>query len=281
MRPFQRNPFARIIWVVLASAFLLPYGAFLSTLWKVWRGDPQFSYGMIVPVIVGYLIWTRRAQLRAQVGAGRNAGLAVVLVGCWLQVLGSLSGVLLISGVALVVALMGTILYLWGPNHLRIVAAPVALLTLMVPLPSYTVGELSWYLQRAASTISSVVLRFLGVPVYQDGNLLRLANYVLEVKQACSGSRSFFSLLTLALVLSFSVKRKWWMRILLIAATPLLAVGANLVRIVGTGIIALHWGQVAANESLHAAWGVLVFVIAVLGLLGVKRLLQWAANGNA
>jgi exosortase len=124
-------------------------------------------------------------------------------------------------------------------------------------------------------------LRFLGVPIFQDGNLLRLSNYVLEVKQACSGSRSIFALLAMACVLSISTERKSGIRVLLVGAAPILAIGANVIRIVVTGIIAWQWGDLAAEESLHATWGVIVFVIAVFGLLGFQRILQWATHEHA
>jgi exosortase len=143
------------------------------------------------------------------------------------------------------------------------------------------VGGLSWYLQAVASTASAATLRFLGVPIFQDGNLLRLSNYVLEVKQACSGSRSIFALLAMACVLGISTERKSGIRVLLVGAAPILAVGANVIRIVVTGLIAWQWGDFAAEESLHAAWGVLVFVIALFGLLGFQRILQWATRENA
>lgn len=251
------------------------------TLVRKWLDEPEFSYGIVIPIIAAYLLWVRRAQLREQRIAGRSTGLAMVLLGCGLQVVGSLSGTLLVSGIALVFTLLGILLYLGGASHFRIAALPVAILILMVPLPSYAVGQVSWYLQEGASTISSSALRLLSVPVYRDGNLLNLPNYVLEVKQACSGSRSIFALLALALILGFSIERKWWARILLVAAAPLLAVGANIVRIVGTGLIARQWGALAASESLHAAWGVIVFLVAVMGLLAFQRFLQWAANEYA
>jgi exosortase len=176
------------------------------------------------------------------------------------------------------VTILGTILFLWGPTCTKIAAGPVALLMLMVPLPAYITGELSWNLQGLASTFSSAILRLLGTPVLQDGNLLKLPNYVLEVKQACSGSRSLFALIALALVLGLTSTRKWWIRMLLVVVAPGLAVGANIVRIVGTGLIARRWGALAADESLHMVWGILVFVIAVLGLLVFQRFLRWSTN---
>jgi len=272
---------APLFWAFAGIALLFAFGSFLAVLVRTWLGDPEFSYGLLLPLIVALLIWRRRDRLRKEELSAWLPGLWILVAGCALQVLGSMSGSLLLSGIAFATAVIGITGFLWGRERLRVVSGPLALLILMVPLPSYMVGELSWHLQAAASTVSGTVLGFLGVPVYQDGNLLRLSNYVLEVKQACSGSRSIFALLALACVLGVSSERKWWIRVLLVAAAPVLAVGANVVRIVGTGLIASEWGDLAANESLHAAWGILVFVIAVLGLLGLQRLFQWTTHEPA
>jgi exosortase len=277
----EANGVPVLLWGVLWAALFIAYLEFFRRLWSAWGSDPEFSFGVLIPILVAYLIWTRKVQLTVVMGDAWHGALILIAVGCCLQVLANMSGTLFFSGIALTITLIGIAAFIWGRSCMRTVAGPLALLILMVPLPSYMVGELSWHLQARASSVSAWVLGLLGVPVLQDGNLLRLSNYVLEVKQACSGSRSIFALLALACWLGLSTERKWWMRILLVAAAPVLAVGANVVRIVGTGLIASNWGELAANESLHAAWGIAVFLMAVMGLLGLQRLLRWATHAHA
>jgi exosortase len=265
----------------IGFAILLIYWGFFRSIWFVWVKNTEFSYGALVPPLIGYLLWLRREKLRSIEKMGWTPAILGVIAGCGLQVLASFSGTLILSGVSLAVTLVAGVGFLWGRALLRVVILPLSMTVLMVPVPVYVADELTWRLQIAASAASSVILRFLGVPVFQDGNLLRLANYVLEVKEACSGSRSLFALLGLALVLGLTAEKRWWVRISLICAAPLLSLAANLVRIVGTGVIAHQWGNVAANESLHSAWGILVFLMAVIGLLGVHRFLRWLSNENA
>ena len=267
---------------VFAAALVIAFVDFFKTLSASWFTDPEFSYGILIPFIAVYLLWDRRS-LWSSAGAGTShpGGLALTIAGCGLHIIGSLSGTLVLSGLGLTITTMGVVLYLWGLDHLRIAGPPLILLVLMVPVPSYAVGEVSWYLQKAASSLSSLVLRLLGVPVFQDGNLLNLPNYVLEVKQACSGSRSIFALLAMAVILAITVERKWWTRVLLVSAAPMLAISANIVRIVGTGLIAKQWGALAASESLHMTWGIIVFVIAVAGLLAFQRILHWTTSEYA
>jgi exosortase len=259
---------------ILAVLTVLSFGGFFRILFKDWIHDEQFSYGVLIPPIVCYLIWKRKNELSAALPSWWTQGFLMTGIGCGVQIVASRSGTLLLSGIAFVTVLIGITGFLWGQDILKICAGPLLLLILMVPLPSYAVGQVTWYLQSMASTVSGSILGRLGVPVFQDGNLLRLPNYILEVKQACSGSNSILSLVALALVIGLSGGEKWWKRTVLVLAAPILAIAANVVRIVGTGLIARQWGNLAANESLHAGWGVTVFLLGVLGLLGIRGLLR-------
>ena len=259
---------------ILAVLSALSFSAFFLVLFQNWIHNEQFSYGLLIPPIVAYLIWKRKDKLSAAFLSWWTPGFLITGIGCGLQILASRSGTLLLSGIAFVAMLIGITGFLWGLDILKICAGPLALLILMVPLPSYVVGQAAWHLQSMASTASGNILERLGVPVYQDGNLLRLPNYVLEVKQACSGSNSILSLVALALVIGLSGEEKWWKRAVLVLSAPILAMCANVIRIVGTGLIARQWGSLAANESLHSGWGVAVFLLGVMGLLGIHNLLR-------
>lgn len=275
----ERVTFLLVACLILA--ILLSYGGFFRSLWSVWHKDTEFSYGALVPLLVGYLIWLRRESFLKSGKQTWTPAILGVIGGCSLQILASFSGTLVLSGFSLAVTLIAGVGFLWGRECLRVATLPLGLTVLMVPVPTYLADDITWRLQVVASAVSSVILRFLGVPVYQDGNLLVLTDYVLEVKEACSGSRSLYALVGLALVLGLTTEKKWWVRLCLLCAAPLLSLSANLIRIVGTGVVAYQWGNLAAHESLHWAWGVLVFLMAVLGLFGVQRLLRWAANKNA
>jgi exosortase len=266
------------VWIVLggivAALLGLCFATFFRQLLQNWIHNEQFSYGLFIPPIVGYLIWKRSEKVKAAPASSWTSGFLVAGLGCALQILASRSGTLLLSGIALVVVLLGMTGFLYGSSVLKMVAGPLALLILMVPLPSYIVGQLTWYLQSLASSGSGRILEFLGVPIVQDGNLLRLPNYILEVKQACSGSNSVLSLVALALIMGLSNEDKWWKRSVLVLAAPVVAIVANVIRIVGTGLIARQWGSLAANESLHVAWGVAVFLLGLCGLIAIDSLLR-------
>jgi len=257
--------------MALLTLCAVAFATFFRELLHAWLNDENYSFGILIPSLVAYLIWARRARIRSEEPSAWSRGLVLVAFGCGLQVLASRTGTMIESGIALVLVILGCVAYLWGKRRMIVIAGPLALLMLMVPLPSYAVGELSWYLQSTASTASAAILGALGVPVFQDGNLLKLPHYVLEVKEACSGSHSIFALLALAFAIGLGRGSKYWIRVLLIVVAPLLALSANIIRIVGTGMIAIEWGNLAASTSLHETWGIVVFLIAVMGLVGINN----------
>jgi exosortase len=273
-RRSKNVPFLALCAALLA-VFMVGYSNFFKSLAAIWEGDVEFSYGIMIPPIVAYLLWIRRDQFRHVNKEAWVPGLAVTFFGCLLLILANFSSSLILGGISLSVSIMGLVGYLWGRESFRIASLPLSVLILMAPVPSFILGELSWHLKVQSSSISSMILRDMGIPVYQDGNLLRLPGYILEVREACSGTRSLFALITLAVVLSIAQEQRWWNKVLLTAVAPLLAISGNVTRIVGTGLVAWHHGDLAANESLHSAWGVAVFLGVVGLLVGFQRLLVW------
>jgi exosortase len=271
----EKDPLGGGLLVFVFFLFLLPYLSFFGQFFKVWTEDVEFSYGILIPPIVAYLLWLRRERIRSSREGSWITGLAVTTLGCVLLVLAHLTGNLLLCSLAFAVSAAGLVGSISGRDRMRVVAAPLLVLTLAAPIPSYVLGQLSWQLKVSATAASSAVLRLAGIPVYQDGNRLKLANYVMEIREACSGTRSVFALFALAIVLGITSEKRWWKRLMLIALAPALAVFGNVIRIVGTGLIAAHDGQLAANESLHAAWGVVVFFVAVSLLFGFQRIMKW------
>lgn len=275
------SPLRALLWVALVASIALPFLDFFRDLFRQWMGDVTFSYGIMIPFVSAGLIWSQRRELAQARNDGWSLAVCIVFAGGLLRIMGSRSGILLVSGLALSLILMGTAGLLWGKAVMKKLALPLAYLLIMVPLPSYLLGSLSWHLQSFASTASASVLQLLGLTVYQDGNILVLPNYALEVKNACSGTRSLFALIAMAATLGITIERKWSVRILLLCAAPLLAVTTNIVRIVGTGMAWQWMGDVAANETLHGAWGVAMFLIAVLGLLGLQKWIPWLIHRSA
>jgi exosortase len=260
---------------VLAVALL--YGAVLVKLVHQWGTDPTYSHGFLVPPIALFLVWQERDRLRGASPRRSSLGLVLIAVSLALYVLGSLGAELFVARVSLIGVLAGTVLYVFGWNHLRLVAFPLAFLVFMIPLPAIVFDRATVSLQLVASRMGEDLIRAADIPVLRDGNILTLPAITLEVNDACSGIRSLMALLSVAALVGYFSNGAWWKRALLAFAALPVAIGLNGVRIAVTGLAATQFGPAAASGLIHEASGWLVFVVAV----GVVWALQKTLGSDA
>jgi exosortase len=121
-------------------------------------------------------------------------------------------------------------------------------------------------LQLLASKFAAATLPLFNVPVLRQGNVIVLAAMKLEVAEACSGIRSLLSLITLAIIYGYLMETRIWIRVVLVIASVPIAIFANSLRIVGTGLLVQFWDPDRAEGFFHTFQGWLIFVVS-LGLL--------------
>jgi exosortase len=96
----------------------------------------------------------------------------------------------------------------------------------------------------------------------------------LEVAEACSGIRSLMSLTTLAVIYGYLMERKIGVRVLLAVASMPIAVAANSLRIVGTGLLVQYWDPEKAQGFFHEFSGWLIFVVSLVMLYLLHRFVR-------
>lgn len=259
--------------VVMAGLVIL-YWPILVPMVRQWAADDNYSHGFLVPVIAGYLAWMRRDALASARIAPSNAGLAVVLFGLGMLLLGWLGTEYFTMRSSLVVVLTGCVLYLLGWPVTRILLPPLAYLLLMIPIPYIVYDAAAFPLKLFVTKVSVLALKSMGVVLWQEGNILMFPGITLEVADACSGLRSIMSLLALgaayALVLHSSARD----RVVLVAATLPIAVLTNCLRVIATGVLAQYYGAAAAEGFFHEFAGMFIFFMAVAMFVGLGALLK-------
>lgn len=273
-----RHRTAALLIVIGAAAV---YRDVVSSLVRQWASDDNYSHGFLVVPLALYCAWERRLQLQQARIEPSTMGLAVVCASLLVFATGVLAAELFLARISLVGVVVGAVLFVWGREHLRILAFPLALLPLMVPLPTLVFNQLAFPLQLLASRIGEVTIAAAGIPVLREGNILELPNTTLAVAEACSGIRSLVSLITLAVVLAYFTERRGWVRTALVFSAVPIAVLANAARVAGTGL-ASHWfGRAAAEGFFHGFSGWLMFAAAFAGLLVAQRALRGVALPGA
>jgi exosortase len=268
----DRTPLLAAALLVLAGAGLL-YAHVLVKLVHDWATDDNYSHGFLIIPIALYFAWERRTRLAAAPATGSAVGLLVLLGGIAILAAGTLGAELFLTRISLIVVVVGTVLFVGGWTHLRILAFPIAFLLLMVPLPAIVFNRIAFPLQLLASRVGAATVAAAGIPVLREGNVIVLANTTLEVAEACSGIRSLISLLTLGIIFGYFLHRRVGMRVAIALATIPIAVVANACRVAGTGIAAHYFGPRAAEGFFHTFSGWLVFVVAFALLFAVERVL--------
>jgi exosortase len=196
-------------------------------------------------------------------------GLALALS---VLIIGQMGAELFLARFSLILLLASLIVLFLGWDYLRALSFPIAFLLLMIPIPAILFNQITFPLQLLASKVSAAVLPLLGVPILREGNVINLPAMTLEVAEACSGIRSLMSLITLAIIYGYLMEKRIALRVVLALASIPIAVAANSVRIIGTGLLVQYWDPDKAEGYFHASWGWIIFVISLVMLYALHRL---------
>jgi exosortase len=259
---------------LIGASTLAVYFPILASLVRQWASDENYSHGFIVVPFALLFAWRARRSLAAAEPRPRILGLVLVVFSILGFLAGQFGAELFLARLSLLGLIAGTILFLWGPAHLRNLAFSLALLLLAIPLPSIILNQIAFPLQLLASRAGEAVVSAAGIPILREGNMLVLPEMTLEVVEACSGIRSLASLITLALIVGKLVEPRGWARVALVVLAIPVAVAANAARVAGTGLAAAWVGPQAAQGFFHSFSGWLMFVAAFGALIGCVHLLR-------
>jgi exosortase len=302
-------PSFKTLWKPAAIAVAIGF-LYLSVLWKLghdWWTDENYSHGLLVPFIIGFMLWTERDRLARAARAGRASSLwlggtcvALGLLALWA---GTAGAELYVQRMSLVLLLAGVVLYFWGFSLLRLTFVSFVLLVLAIPIPAIIFNQVAFPLQLFASRCAVWTMRLFEIPVLRQGNVIELLplgakeTKKLEVVEACSGIRSLMTLVTLAVVFAyftgpksndadgddekgalsrFAFLKRWsfWRFLIMVLSAIPIAILTNAARVSGTGILAHFYGLQVADGFFHSFSGWVVYIVAFLLLFGVGWLLD-------
>ncbi|MGO9086001.1 MAG: exosortase/archaeosortase family protein [Candidatus Sulfotelmatobacter sp.] len=262
-------------YTVLAILVAWLYFPILVRLASQWRDDS--SYGFLVPVFSIWVLWRDRSRLALLTPQPSSWGLFILILAVSTLIVGVFGAELFLSRFSLLLVIAGLVVFFAGWQCFRIVLFPWAFLLLMIPIPAIVLTQVTFPLQLLASSMATVMLQLLGVPVLREGNIINLPAMPLEVAEACSGIRSLLSLITLSIIYGFLTDTRVHVRVVLALASIPIAVAANSFRIVVTGLLAQYWDASKAQGFFHEFSGGLIFLISLALLTGLHRLL-WTAE---
>src|SRR3984893_6235118 len=264
--PVRRDPTSPgTPWVALgwfAALIALCYWPVMVRLVTQWNNDEDMGHGFFVPVLAAYIAWQKKDEFLAQPAKPSWLGMVLVVYAGLQLCIASLGAELFLARTAIVLSIIGAVLFLGGTRRLRVMAFPLFLLFFMVPIPGGVYNQITFPLQLLASQVAESALMTICIPVLREGNVLELAGQKLSVVEACSGIRSLLTLSFLSLVYGYFFETKTWLRVVLFLATVPIAIVANASRVTVTGIIADSRPELA-HGLFHTAEGFVIWIVSI------------------
>jgi len=270
----QKSDFAKfLVLVILTMVTYIPTFIWMYDRWN--EKDTYYSHGILVPFISIFLIWLQRKELSKMKLNPTALGWLFFIPAMLVHMISALWRIYFTSGFSLLPVLAGLVLLFLGKEYLKKLMFPILFLIFMIPLPLVAIANISFKLKIFAAQVSTLALNNLfGIPALRDGSVIKTMHAYIIVGDPCSGIRSLIALIALgALMAYFSNISRPRKAILFIASLPI-AVSTNIVRIVALSLVSEMYGSKFSTGLFHDTMGVLVFVLAFLGLLLIGKLLE-------
>jgi exosortase len=181
---------------------------------------------------------------------------------------------LFISTFSLIPVLCGLVLFIYGKKVLTALIFPIFYLLLLVPPPFAVLDSVTLPMRYATSSAAEIVLKFMDYPISRKGLQLTIGYYNIFMGQPCSGFRSLITMTSLMLVYIYISKGPFIKKLILTSLIVPLTLLGNLLRVVTLCLITFYFGEAAGQGFFHDFSGIVVFVIAILGIIGIEMLID-------
>lgn len=281
----DENNRAKIHWMLM----LLPLGylwfRLISNLQLEWNSNPQYSYGLVVPLLVAGLVlrrWHQAMRVSQPAETRMNMGWwLLLLVPAFLYLPTRLveaatpewRPIQWMLGFEAIGLTLFTIYFAKGKACLRELAFPICFFIVAIPWPTLFETPIIQGLSRLNAAMVVEVMGILGVPAMQHGNVIEISTGTVGINDACSGIRSFQSSLMVSLFLGEFYMMSWRRRVLLVPVGCALAMFFNLCRASLLTMIAAKKG-VAAIATYHDEAGFTILLACTLTLWASAALLN-------
>lgn len=259
---------------LLSGMFFWLFGSAMPALYNEWFVFKQFSHGLLVPFIAGYMVWQRKKELQATPVSSSAWSALLIVPAIGSALVGKVIGDAFTERIGMVLCLSGLVWLLYGWQIFKRLSFPLSYLFLMIPLPYVIVNEVAFKLRIMDAALAAPVLRLLSVPVYRDNYFLHLPDVTLEVADLCSGISSVFSLFALGGAYVFFTPMRPRLKFLAVLSTFPFAVGINLLRIVITAALSYYVSLSVLNMLIHELTGTITFFIALALFIVLCEILQ-------
>ncbi len=258
---------------VIALLFLIIYSPTISWMMDRWNAhDSYYSHGFLVPLVSLYVLWIKRAKLSRMKLEPAGWGVGLIVFGLIIHLLSAFFRVYFTSAFSMIPLIAGLVVYFCGVAIFRETLFAILFLVFMMPLPLVSIVGITFKMKIFAAQMANKVINAMGIRAILDGSVIKMRHTHVIVDDVCSGLRSLISLLALGTIIAYlSAKLTRTKKVVVFFVAGAMAILANIVRIVFMAVTSEVWGANFTEGPLHTLSGMLVFVVAFLGLIIVVR----------
>jgi exosortase B len=264
-------------WPVLAGLLLLFVPTFHDLFTGAWVSEEQ-GHGPIIFALFLWLVYRNWDRMLAASSADASswAGWPLLAFGLVLYMIGRSQRILMFEVSSIIAILAAVLLLKRGTAALRVQWFPFFFLIFMVPLPSEFVAMVTMPMKMAVSWVTEHLLFAAGYPISRSGVILQIGQYQLLVADACAGLQTLLTLEALGLFYLNLVRHPSAVRNIGLALLIIpISFCANVIRVMVLTLITYYFGDAAGQGFLHGFAGMVLFLTALMLILGVDSALQW------
>lgn len=278
--PYKLHAEKQVIadWLpVLLGLLALYVPTFYGLLNGIWAEEEQ-AHGPIILFLSLWLIYRKWPEMikRSEGQSTSILGWVIFVIALLFYIIGRSQQILTFELGSFIMLLVAILLIKRGSSALKVMWFPLFFLLFMIPLPGTLVSLLTMPMKMAVSYVAENILFWADYPIARNGVILQIGQYQLLVADACAGLQTLLTLEALGLfylnlVHHTSVFRNVALAILIIP----ISFTANVIRVIVLTLITFHYGDAAGQGFLHGFAGMVLFLSALILILGVDTLLQY------
>ena len=270
--------------LIVLAAILLLYRDTAIAMVIIWYRSETFAHAFVVPPIVAWLIWRRRAELALMVPRPTVWVVLPMLCVGLLWLLADLVAVNSVAQLAFTALLVLAVPAVLGVRIAGAIAFPLGFLFFAVPIGEFMLPQLMEW----TANFTIVALRLSGVPVYREGLEFVIPSGSWSVVEACSGVRYLIASLTVGTLFAYLNYQSTKRRVLFVIVSILVPIVANWLRAYMIVMLGHFSGNKLAVGVDHLIYGWVFFgmVILLMFFIGSKwsepeRPVGWVADVEA
>ncbi|MFC1764344.1 exosortase/archaeosortase family protein [Planctomycetota bacterium] len=265
---------------IVALLFVLLFRHELQRIVQVWRTDPSWSHGFLIPLFSLYFVNQNKSAILTRTYRPCYGALLLLLLamGAYFFNVVSPSGYAYFRSLSMLLALGAIVWLMGGRALLGLTWLPLLYLLFAIPLPRRYYVALTMPLRQLAAYVAAALLDlFTSVEASVEGVVIDVIYQgqrlepSLNVAEACSGMRLLMAFLALGVAMAYLHARPFWQRAVLLTATVPIAILCNVVRVTTTGFLYVFVHPTYTQGIYHDMLGLAMLPLA----FGLNGFLAW------